>query len=569
MFSAAHTQILLYQYFKNDSEDPLAFKDRLDPKQEHAQTHQEATDQLNRMIKGLKDLGFGLPAALPPKLERLRNYSYPQFEVLRATNDARASPVSQALKEAVKNYQRKYRKSHSAEAFQFAGEDPWVSATVLISVRNDQNARHLNFNQFLALVVELPFGDLRNLRLFLEKHNYGVLKNEFLFGLWGLKERGEVREEVSSMPTYVFVGRAEEEGSAVGEWVMDIPTPIYNLHTPTRKSCVERGYPYVNYIVHERAEHFIQYDYEYVDLGLAVFLHSYLDRDIKQRLQTQAVGLTKLMESLDGADEEKLSEDFKSFRKTATEVAKISGTVPEIEMMGRRLTEKYSSPNPRLPSIFQTIAGDNKEFLESSVGAVVQSTKVLQDLFLVLFEKRSEEHRRRVESFLKVISAFAIVVVIKEIWRREDAKPLFARIGTLLTGRHWPSMVSAHPGYFYSSFLFGVGLAAVLWLYLAFEERSKLHAFEVRWKLRGLIVTLALSAPLVLPFIWPGWGSSYAFAAGLVIAAVISGCVGPNKRPEDGKKRFEEFMDFLWFFLAVAALHLYAWFVLWVAWVLF
>jgi hypothetical protein len=327
---------------------------------------------------------------------------------------------------------------------------------------------------------------------------------------------------------------------------MDIPTPIYDLHTPTRKSCVERGYPYVNYIVHERVDNFIQYEYEYVDLGLAVFLHGYLDRDIKQRLQTQADGLTKLMGSLDGADEEKLSEDFKSFRKTAAEAAKISGAVPEIEMMGRRLTEKYSSPNPRLLSIFQMIAGDNKEFLENSVGAVVQGTKALQDLFLVLFEKRSEEHRGRIESFLKVISAFAVVMVLKEIWLRDDAQSVFTRVGSVLARWHlrWPSMIGVHPGYFYSSFLIGAGLSAVLGLYIIFDERWNLH-----WSKRifALLAPLALSTFGWLKWPFPMWGL-LGLLTGLALAALISVRVGGSS-----KRR-------LWFLLA--SLPFYTWLVL-------
>jgi hypothetical protein len=527
MFSAAHTQILLYQYFKNDSEDPLAFKNRQYPNQE------QASKQLDRMIQGLNTLGFNPPVELVSRRDEHkepRNYSYPQFTVCSPVTDGPHSLVSVALRESVQKYL-----DLNPGAFKFAGSDPWVSQTRLITVRPDQKADHLNFNQFLALMVELPFGDLANLRSFLEKHNYLVLKTEFLRErVWHWK-KGDTE---SSMPTYVFVGRAEDEGSAVGEWVMDIPTPIYNLHTPTRKSCVERGYPYVNYIVHERAEDFIQYHYEYVDLGLAVFLHSYLDRDIKQRLQTQAVGLTKLMESLDGADEEKLSEDFKTFRKTATEVAKISGTVPEIEMMGRRLTEKYSSPNPWFPSIFQMIAGDNKEFLESSVGAVVQSTKVLQDLFLVLFEKRSEEHRKRIlqfekqseehrkriEDFLKVISAFAVVMVLKEIWRSKDAPKVFTQMATFLQGWNGPPILAAHPGYFYSFSLVGAGLAAVLWLYLMFEER---------WNLHWSIVTFGPLAPALSMFVWLKWASPmWALLAGLTLAALISIRAGASSKKE-------------------------------------
>lgn len=329
---------------------------------------------------------------------------------------------------------------------------------------------------------------------------------------------------------------------------MDIPTPIYDLHTSTRKSCVERGYPYVNYIVHERVDNFIQYEYEYVDLGLAVFLHGYLDRDIKQRLQTQADGLTKLMGSLDGADEEKLSEDFKSFRKTATEAAKISGAVPEIEMMGRRLTEKYSSPNPRLLTIFQMIAGDNKEFLENSVGAVVQGTKALQDLFLVLFEKRSEEHRGRIESFLKLISAFAVVMVLKEIWLRDDAQSVFTRVGAVLARWHlrWPSMITVHPGYFYSSFLIGAGLSAVLGLYIIFDERWKLHWFK---RILALLAPLVLSMFGWLKWPFPKWGL-LGLLTGLALAALISIRVGGSS-----KRRF-------WFLLA--SLPFYTWLVLYV-----
>ena len=141
MFSAAHTQILLYQYFKKESEDLLAFKNRQD------QNQGQPLSQPNRMIQGLNPLGFDPPVALVSRPGTVRNYSYPQFEVFSAVTEGPDSLVSVALQEAVKEY----LKSHPG-AFQFAGSDPWVSKTRLITVRPDQRADHLNFNQFLALV---------------------------------------------------------------------------------------------------------------------------------------------------------------------------------------------------------------------------------------------------------------------------------------------------------------------------------------------------------------------------------------------------------------------------------
>jgi hypothetical protein len=548
MCSAVHTQILLYQYFKNDSKDPLAFQNRQYPNQERApkQHQDQASEQLKRMIEGLNALGFNPPVELVSRRDEdkePRNYSYPQFTVCSPVTDGPHSLVSVALREAV----QKYLDSHPG-AFEFAGGHPWVSQTRLITVRPDQKADHLDFNQFLAVVVELPFGDRDNLRSFLEKHNYLVLKREFLRErVWQWK-KGDTE---SSMPTYVLVGR-EDESPGVGGWVMDIPTRVYNPHTvdPSKTSFVERGYPYVNYIVHERVKHFIQYDYEYVDLGLAVFLHSYLDRDTKGRLQAQANKLTKLMEHAEEADEGKLEEELVEFRKTATEVAKISNAIPEIEMMGRRLTQKYLSPKAKCPTIFQIVNGDNKEFLENSVRAVVQGTKVLQDLFLVTFQQQSEKHRRRVENFLKVISGFAVVLVLKEIWRIEDAATVFTTIGSVLARWHWPSTISAHPHYFYSAFLCGAGLFAILWLYLLFEEK---------WELDWLAVTLALSVPLALStWVWLVCGLPI---PGLILALVVAAFIA-TWAEKDSHERSK--WRALKLFLAVAAPPLYVSLVLWV-----
>src|ERR1022692_2120959 len=103
MFSAAHTQILLYQYFKNDSEDPLAFTSRSDQKQDQPKRKENAQTQLNRMIEALNALNFEPKVELldPPPKDSLRNYSYPQFEVRRARDDGKASLATQALKAAV------------------------------------------------------------------------------------------------------------------------------------------------------------------------------------------------------------------------------------------------------------------------------------------------------------------------------------------------------------------------------------------------------------------------------------------------------------------------------------
>lgn len=467
VYSPAHTQILLFQYFKNDRDDPLAYKRSGIPREE---AREEALKRLSKMVKSLSAVGFP-EVELLAKSGEPRNYSYPQFEVREAQVKGLNS-LSLALQEEIE----KYLKSNQG-AFQLA-DSPCVSAAHLITVRKDQKADHLNFNQFLALVVELPFTDLRSLRSFLERHNYEVLKNRFL----NAKVWGEPNFNVSSMPTYVFVG-SKNESPALGTWVMDNPVPVYNQHSPSagKQSDVERGYPYVNYIVHERASGLIACEYDYVDLGLAVFLHGYLDRDTKKKLQEQADQLIELMDS-NGWDEGGTEERLAKFRKTATEVAKISNNIPEIEMMGRRLTQKYSSPNRKLQTIFQMVDGDNREFLENSVRAVAQGTKVLQDLFLVdfeqqrqEFERRHEEYRGRIENFIKVISAFAIVVVLKEIWPRETAKEAVTTLKSFMMAHelHWPMVFVDHPEYFHSSFLVGAGLFAVIVLYLVLDDKWK------------------------------------------------------------------------------------------------
>jgi hypothetical protein len=104
-------------------------------------------------------------------------------------------------------------------------------------------------------------------------------------------------------------------------------------------------------------------------------------------------------------------------------------------------------------------------------------------------------------------------------------------------------MIAAHPEYFYSSFLVGAGLSAVMGLYIISDERWKLH-----WSIR----ILALVAPLVLSmFVWLKWAFPMrGLLTGLILAALISICVG-----ERSKWRFG-------FLLAV--LPLYTCFVFWV-----
>jgi len=556
VYSPAHTQVLLFQYFKNDRDDPLACSiSGVDQK--------EASNRLNKMVESLNALGFDQAVQLLAKSAKPRNYSYPQFEVCKARVDGPNSPLSVALQEEV----REYLKSDQG-AFQLAGA-PWVSTTRLITVRQDQKAEHLNFNQFLALVVELPFADLESLRSFLEKHNYIVLKKRFL----NTRVWRDPNFDVSSMPTYVFVGN-KNESLAVETWVMDNPVPVYNQHSPSpgKRSDVERGYPYVNYIVHERASGLIACEYEYVDLGLVVFLHGYLDRDTKERLQAQADQLIGLMDASE-PDEEETEAQLTKFRKAATEVARISNNIPEIEMMGRRLTQKYSSPNRMLQTIFQMVDGDNREFLENSVRAVAQGTKVLQDLFLVDFEKRHqefearhEEHRNRVEHFLKIISAFAVVVVLKEFWPRENAENVMTTANSFMAahGCHWPRMIVGHPGYFYSCFLVGAGLFAMLALYVILDDE---------WK-PGWSKILTIVPILVSVGIWLEWGVPLVgLLLGLALAGFVSRFVGGRSREESSRPKSPQeqstlrrrlFATFASPFVASACLPLYIFFTYWI-----
>lgn len=468
----AHTQMILHQYFLNDCERPLG--------ESGEEKVGEKRGRLQSMIQRLNRFDFDPPVGFLKLMSEARNYSYPQFELRRAKNKGVAT---NCLRSAFGKYMSgpTWASLPPGRKFNLQESKLEVSDLYLVQVRGDQRCSHLRFNQFLGVVVELPFGTLRDLRVFLEFHNYNILKHAFINNqIW------DSPKPVSSMPTYVLVGNKEQR-TYPGDSVVNIPIPFFNQHRPGNQSFVERGYPYVNYIVHETLDNFAQLDSEYIDLGLVVFLHGHLDRTIKKGLQDQSDKLRKLTKDLT-ASNDKLAEEIESFQNTITEIQELAHDLPEIEMMGKRLTQKYTSPKPSLPSVFQIVNEDNKEFLQYSVEAVVNGAKVLQDLFIVLFEKRSEQYRSRMENMVKILSGFGVVVVAQTIVPRDDALSFFKGLGL-------STSITAHANYFYSWTLLGLGLIAVLLAWSLFGSSPR----EQGW--RTAILLIAASMPIFILFV--------------------------------------------------------------------
>jgi len=201
-----------------------------------------------------------------------------------------------------------------------------------------------------------------------------------------------------------------------------------------RSASLERGFPYVSYVLHTNIELAMREEIHKCDFAILMALPGFVENNLesirKYRVELRGVQ-KKLEEGNFGNAEKQYSAAWQQFEK-------IQGLMPTTTAAVQRIKQKYPGK-----SVFAAIADDNTQLIESTVNAAIEATEQIRANIQAFAQRKLQ----RSVNWLQAVTVFltALLVITTAITTYVSFKQTSGTTKTRISGIDQAVYVSPGP----------------------------------------------------------------------------------------------------------------------------
>ena len=230
----------------------------------------------------------------------------------------------------------------------------------VVHVRNP--SPQIGFTVSVAMVLSFRTAEIEELKKYLTpgqgSRSPFHIEMDAVWKRWVGKRR--------TIPVVLFCPDESDSQTAwARQGVFSMPTPAQLIAGETIR--VERGFPYVSYIVHSRHEIAVREDIHRCDFALLTALPSFIEKQM-ELVTDYRKELNKVLDLLNSPD--KFSEAQRKYTAEWMRFEEIQRLVPITVAAVQRIVQKYPEP-----SLYAIIANDNIALIEATVAAAITATE--------------------------------------------------------------------------------------------------------------------------------------------------------------------------------------------------